>query len=70
MEIDRKTNIPEKRAEAHQWLLGFKGIKENWLDEVKSERTGSTKTPEAYLDHMKFIAYMDMTPTELIVKAL
>jgi hypothetical protein len=35
--------IPEKRADAHKWLLQFKEIKENWLDEVVAERTGSER---------------------------
>lgn len=62
--------MPENRREAHKWLLGFKEIKENWLDEVRSERTGSEKTPGAYLDHMrKFVVFMDMTPAEIITKA-
>ena len=66
----KKVEIPQNRAEAHRWLLNFKEIKENWLDEVKSERTGSERTGTVYLDHMRaFIAYMDLTPAELISKA-
>jgi hypothetical protein len=62
-------NIPEKRADAHAWLLGFKEIKENWLDEVIAERTGSERTKEAYLDRIiPFVQYMDMTPAEIIAK--
>jgi hypothetical protein len=66
-----KIEIPEKRADAHAWLLGFKEVKENWLEEVKAERTGSERTEEAYLDRMiPFIQFMDMTPTEIIAKGV
>lgn len=62
-------NIPEKRADAHRFLLGFKEIKENWLEEVKGERTGSERTCLAYLDLIvPFCQYMDMTPAEIIAK--
>jgi hypothetical protein len=61
--------IPDKRADAHAWLLGFKEIKEYWLDVVKGERTGSERTVEAYLDRIiPFIQYMNMTPAEIIAK--
>jgi len=66
----KNVKIPSKRSEAHKWLLQFKEINENWLEEVKAERTGSQRTVEAYLDHIRwFITYMDMTPTEIIAKA-
>jgi hypothetical protein len=59
--------IPEKRADAHKWLLQFKEIKENWLDEVVAERTGSERTIEAYLDRIiPFIQYMKMTLAQII----
>jgi len=62
-------NIPKERAEAMKWLLQFEEVKQ-WLDGVKSQRTGSEKTRINYLDHFKvFIKYMDMTPTELLAKA-
>jgi integrase len=63
--------IPEKgkRVEAHEFLRSFKVVTQ-WLDEVKSERTGSEKTQISYLDHLiVFVRYMDMTPAELIAKA-
>jgi hypothetical protein len=63
-----KIEIPEKRAEAHQWLLSFKEVKENWLEEVKAERTGSEKTGEHYLDIIiSFFQYLEMTPAEVVV---
>jgi hypothetical protein len=47
--------------------LGFKVVKEFWLDEVRAERTGSERTTEAYLDRMiPFIQFMNMTPAEII----
>lgn len=62
-------DIPDKRADAHAWLLGFKEIKEYWLDVVKGERTGSERTVEAYLDRIiPFIKYMELTPAEIISK--
>jgi outer membrane protein assembly factor BamB len=61
--------MPTKRADVHQWLLAFKEIKENWLDEVKGERTGSERTGFMYLDMIEpFIRFMDMTPSEIIAK--
>jgi hypothetical protein len=62
-------DMPEKRADAHAWLLGFKEIKEYWLDVVRGERTGSERTVEAYLDRIiPFIQYMEMTPAEIVAK--
>jgi hypothetical protein len=62
-------NIPEKRSDAHAWLLQFKVIKEYWLEVVKGERTGSERTVGAYLDRIiPFVQYMDMTPTEIVAK--
>jgi hypothetical protein len=61
--------IPTNRAEAHAWLLSFKEVKENWLDEVKGERTGSEKTQAGYLDMIiPFVQYMNATPTEIVAK--
>jgi hypothetical protein len=66
-----KIDIPEKRADAHQWLLGFKEVSEYWLDEVKAERTGSTETPGTYLDLIvPFCQYMNMTPAEIVAKGV
>jgi len=64
-----KIDIPLKRADAQIWLLGFKEIKENWLTEVKAERTGSEKTANIYLDIIAlFCRYMNMTPAEIVAK--
>jgi hypothetical protein len=64
-----KINIPEKRLDAHAWLLSFKEIKEYWLDVVKGERTGSERTVKAYLDRIiPFIQYMNMNPAEIVSK--
>lgn len=66
-----KVQIPEKRSDVHAWLLGFKEVKENWLEEVRAERTGSERTEEAYLDRMEwFIRFMDMTPAEIISRGV
>jgi integrase len=61
--------IPSKRADAHEWLLGFKEIKENWLEEVKGERTGSERTAGTYLDLIvPFCQFMNATPAEIVAK--
>lgn len=62
-------NVPEKRSEAHAWLLGFKEVKEYWLDTMKAERTGSEQTCKVYLDRIiPFIQWMNMTPAEIVAK--
>jgi hypothetical protein len=71
MQNEKKITIPEKRAEAHAWLLSFKEVKEHWLDEVSAERTGSERTEDTYLHFMvPFVQFMNMTPAEIVAKGV
>jgi hypothetical protein len=62
-------SFPERRADKHKWLMQFKEVKENWLDEVKAERTGSNATAGCYLDSMvQFCRFMKADPAEIVAR--